>query len=410
MTQAPRIGASGARIIDEARTDRLPIKQQLRGRARRSSGKPRIVLAVTISASIGLYRGYQTRLAQDGWDVHVVSSPGPEMDDLIASGDGVTYHALPMERNPSPRSDLKGLGQWLRLLRQLRPDVVSAGTPKAGLLATTAAAMLRLPVRIYHQRGLRLETETGARRRVLWAAERCTVVCATHVLAVSHSLKSTLVRERLAPASKVTVLGAGSSAGVDMERFSGVPGPRTDGRRVIGYVGRLTIDKGLGTLAAAVELLHHRSVSPELLVVGGVEEDAALVPLQRLRDLGVPVTCTGFVAEPAPFYGQMAVHCLPTKKEGFPNVVLEASACAVPTVTTTATGAVDSVVDGQTGYLVPIDDAEAMADALMTLLQDPELGATMGRAAKDRVRQHFDRRVVWPLMDEFHLGAAGLRR
>lgn len=392
--RAPRPAAAPAEAVPEA--SRTAAADAL------APAGIRIVFSVTHSVSLVLLRGYQGHLASRGWDVHVVASPGSEMDRLIASQDGVTYHALPMARQPNPLADLRSLAHWLRLMRRLRPDVVSAGTPKAGMLGMVAAAALRVPVRIYHQRGLRLETESGAKRRLLWMLERLTIRCSTRVLAVSHSLKGALVRERLAPASKVTVLGSGSSAGVDLQRFADVPATTDTDHRVVGFVGRVTPDKGLETLAQAIGILHDRGAAPTLLVVGSVEDPAALVPLRDLMHRGVRVIATGGIAEPAPYYKQMSVLCLPTRREGFPNVVLEAAASGIPAVTTTATGAVDSVVDGKTGFVVPVDDALAMADALATLLDDPARAVEFGQAALERVREQFDRRKLWPVFDEFH--------
>src|SRR5207302_3183011 len=91
----------------------------------------------------------------------------------------------------------------------------------------------------------------------------------------------------------------------------------------------------------------------------------------------------------------MDVLALPTYREGFPNVPLEAQAASVPVVTTRVTGAVDSVIDGVTGRLVPAQDADALAAALIELLSHPEKRKKMGKMAAQWVEDRFRRELVW---------------
>ena len=102
-----------------------------------------------------------------------------------------------------------------------------------------------------------------------------------------------------------------------------------------------------------------------------------------------------FASEIATYYFVMDMLVLPTHREGFPNVVLEAQAASRPVVTTSATGASDSICDGLTGLVVPVGDAVALADALMKLLSDPELAQRMGRAGRERVIREFRHETIW---------------
>ena len=112
--------------------------------------------------------------------------------------------------------DARALVEWLGLLARLRPDIVVAGTPKAGLLGMLAAWCVRTPARVYLLRGLRLETEHGVKRKTLHVLEALAARCATVVQCVSTSLRDEFISLGLAPASKVIVLGAGSSNGVEV--------------------------------------------------------------------------------------------------------------------------------------------------------------------------------------------------
>jgi glycosyltransferase involved in cell wall biosynthesis len=322
-----------------------------------------------------------------------------------------------MKREPSPVADLRALIGWVRLLRRVRPAIVSVGTPKAGLLGGLAARMTRVPARVYHLRGLRLETTTGVRRRVFTALERTAMASAHTVVAVSASLRQRALDLRLVDEARIRVLGHGSSNGVVIPAATPTPAERTARRRelglvddvpIIGFVGRLTTDKGLDVLADARSILEDRGVDHQMLIVGGVDEGAAPSILATLRSVGRPPIETGHVPDAREYYAAMDLLCLPTLREGFPNVVLEASAAGVPTVTTDATGAVDSVVDGVTGRIAATGDPLSLADRLQELVEaGPDARGRMGDAARTRAERDFSREHVWGLFDDFLTTAAG---
>ena len=375
--------------------------------------KPRILLGVTADISLSLMRGMPAYLVSQGWDVHVVTSPGERLSQL-AELPGVTTHSLAMERNPSPVKDLIALIRWVSLLKSVRPDVISVGTPKAGLLGSVAGRITRVPKRVYHLRGLRFETATGIQFKVLTFLEKVTSAAATHVLSVSHSMRDKFVAMKLTPAQKAVVIGAGSSNGVQLEEFAATLFGAAeiaklrdslqiqDGIPVVGFVGRLTEDKGLIVLAKARRLLSDWGIDYQLLVVGGFDDSDGERILAAINVFGRPAIVTGAVPKPAVYYRLMDVFCLPTLREGFPNVTLEASASSLPTVTTDATGAIDSVVDGVTGVLTRSGDPVSLAEGLMRLVNDVGTRVSMGEQALKRVKADFAREHVWKMLGEFY--------
>lgn len=375
--------------------------------------RPRILLGVTVDDSLMLMSGFPEFLAERGWDVHVVSAPGPRLEAL-KSLRGISAHEIPMVRDPSPLADLRSFLAWLQLLNHLKPDVISVGTPKAGMFGSLAGFLTRVPRRIYHLRGLRLETECGARRLVFSLIEKLTMTVSTQVLSVSASLRQRSVDLRLVRGHKVVVLGKGSSNGVDIQRFekacvsgSDVAALKsklglTADSPVVGFVGRLGRAKGLGVLAEARAILAEREIDYQLLVIGDVDDESGADSLKKLELCGRKPVTAGRVHDVAPYYGLMDVMCLPTLREGFPNVVLEASAAGLPTVTTNATGAVDSVVHGETGLIVEVNSASDLAESLAQMISNPELRLRMGRAARARVVANFDRRAVWSKTERFY--------
>jgi len=382
----------------------------------------RVVHLTAVPGMLLFLQGHLADLAAHGFEVTVLSSPGPLLDRLAAA-EGVGRVGVPISREISPLSDLLSLARLVRALRALRPDVVDVHTLKAGLLGIVAARLVGVPVRIYHVHGLRHVTTTGLRRALLRTCERLTSRLATRVLCVSRSVARAALAEGLVPAGKTSVLLGGSIAGVDAaERF--VPpgaGARRAARadvglppdaRVLGFVGRLVRDKGVAELAAAWRAL--RESHPDLwLVVLGEREQGDPIPDALYGSLaGDPrVRLAGYDRDTPRWYRAMDVVVLPTYREGFPVVPLEAAAMGLPVVATEVPGCVDAVVDGATGILVPPRDVPALTAALRAYLDDPALRARHGAAARARVLRDFDQRPMWnALRGEYQRLAAGAAR
>ena len=377
--------------------------------SRRAKKPPTILVGVT-HAQTCLVLGARLRaLRNAGFHVLLLSSPGPVLD-ITAAREQVERIELPMRRSIAPLADLVSLYRLWRLIGKYRPDLVEFGTPKAGLLGTLAAWLRGVPRRVYMLRGLKLESTSGLKRRILLAAERMAARCAHVVLCNSESLRAEALALRLAPYRKLRLLGEGSSNGVDIERFS--PGPSTVREQlgiphyvpVIGFAGRLTRDKGLPELCEAFDLILCAEPSTRLLLVGwfDVAEDA-VDPGLRMRILRHPqIYCTGFVPDTAPYYRAMDLLVLPTWREGFPNVVLEAAATGIPVVTTECTGARDSVLPEITGLMIPPGHPDAIYEAVMKLIRDPKRRQLMGRSARAWILEHYvESRVVGMTVDYY---------
>ena len=319
---------------------------------------------------------------------------------------------LPMERGIAVWADLLSLLRLGKILCRLRPQIAEFSTPKAGLLGMLAATFCRVPRRIYLLRGLRLETVRGFKRQVLLWSERVACTCAHVVLCNSQSLRARAVGLKVVQEQKITILGQGSSVGVDLGRFRPGASPVREDEgwkacdHVIGFVGRLTRDKGLPELLEAFERIVFSDPMARLLLVGWFDaaEDAISEEL-RLRITSDPrIRCTGFVYDTAPFYRAMDLMVLPTWREGFPNAVLEAQASGVPVITTLATGSRDSVIPEVTGLLIPPGNVEAITNCVLKLLGDDARRLQMGRAARRWVRAHYADYKVLRLNAEFYSG------
>ncbi len=133
--------------------------------------KPRLLHVTTVPMTLCFVAGHVAHARRRGFEVHVLSSPGAALDEF-ARDLQVEAHGVPMPRRITPLADLAALWRIVRVMRRVRPTIVDAHTPKGCLLAMMAAALCRVPVRIYHQHGLPLMTATGLKRRILRGTER----------------------------------------------------------------------------------------------------------------------------------------------------------------------------------------------------------------------------------------------
>jgi glycosyltransferase involved in cell wall biosynthesis len=368
----------------------------------------RLVHITTVPDSLDFFTGQIGYLKARGFDVQALSSPG-ELLAHFAVREGITVHGLEMPRRITPVRDLVTVLRLRSCLRRCRPHLVDAHTPKGGLLGMLGAWLARVPVRVYHLHGLPLMTATGLKRRLLWWAEKISCFLAHQVLCVSRSLREVAVAERLCPSDKIKVLLSGSINGVDAEAAfnparvgaearaavrarHGIPPDAT----VVGFVGRVVRDKGLVELAEAWRTLREEIPALHLLIVGPFEPQDPLPPeVEHLLRSEPRIHLTGMDWNTPPLYAAMDVVVLPTYREGFGIVAIEAGAMELPVVATRVAGCVDAVQDGVTGTLVPARDAAALTTAVRHYLADPELRRKHGRAGRERVLREFRPEAIW---------------
>ena len=376
---------------------------------------PQLVHVTTIPFTQWLFlKGQFAYMAAAGFDVHAVSSPGHYLDK-IEQRDPVTTHGIPISRRICPRQDMNSMLELYRLFRKLRPEIVQLSTPKAALLGALAAKAAGVPIRIYQVRGLSSECETGWKRWVYQRLEHLTAKLCNASLVNAPSLLE--YAKQAGVLRNGWVAGQGMSNGVDVAglkagrmRSATLAHPRSTGNTrdtdqptelVIGYVGRLTRDKGLEDLHAAWQPLREDYPNLRLLLVGPVEtENAISRPCLESFQQDARVTLSGLQDNVASFYEQMDVFVYPSLgSEGFPNAPMEAAAMGLPVIATRVVGCVDAVVEEVTGKLVSPGVPQELERALRRYLDDPARRQQHGQAGYHRVQQSFRPVALWA---EFH--------
>src|SRR5579871_6012373 len=355
----------------------------------------------TVPQSLGFLRGQVRCMKDKGIVVHVLSSPGGSLE-RFGNEQEVATHVVPMTRRITPFRDLVALWRFRRVLRRVRPHIVHGHTPKGGLLSMLAAWWCGVPVRVYHLHGLPMQTATGLRRRLLRFSEKLACAFAHEVLCVSHSVREVAIAERLCPPEKIQVLLDGSIDGVDADKFDPARFPAPKRRQVreqhgippdalvLGFVGRIVRDKGLIELAQAWSKIREEFADAHLLLVGGTEpQDPIPADVEELLHHDPRIHLAGVLRDMPPLYSAMDVVVLPSYREGFPVVPLEAAAMQLPVIATRIPGCIDAVEDGVTGTLVGVRDADALAVTVRAYVSDPLLRQKHGLAGRERIQRSF---------------------
>jgi len=330
---------------------------------------------------------------------------GYALDPRIAAAVQVLH--VPIQRRITPLRDLVALRSLIRVLVAGRFDAVHSVAPKAGLLAMMAGVAAHVPVRIHTFQGEVWASRQGLARSILKAIDRVVGRLATHVLVVSRGEQAFLEGQGILLPGRSTVLGAGSIAGVDIDRFRPDDDARNSVRGELGggdadllvmYVGRIAEDKGVLDLARAFAAFLAGHPKSRLVFVG---PDEGRLQGRLERESG-RLHFTGYTATPERYLAAADIVCLPSYREGFGVALIEAGACGVPVVAARLYGTRDAVVEGVTGLFHEPRDVQDLERCLGTLADDPELRRRMGRAGRGRVAAQFRQEtLVQALLDYY---------
>lgn len=331
-----------------------------------------------------------TRLQDLGWTPEVLTlrGEGPLSDAFHAAGIPVTDLAVPRERGTWAMR-----GAMRRWWRQRRPDVVHTHNVSP-LVATALALPRRRTTRLVHTKHGRARSDRWRGRLLTrWAAHR-----ADAIAAVSRDALSRALELEGFPADRTTLI----YNGIDTDGLAVRTGPWH--RRIV-TVARLEPVKAIDMLLRAVAIAVRETPDLTLDVVGDGSERPALEGLTRQLGIGANVTFSGWSDDVPRRLREADVFVMSSKSEGLSLTLLEAMAAGLPVVATAVGGNPEVVEEGVTGVLVPRDDPEALARAVLSVAGHPDRAAAMGRAGRDRVMARFSLDTMAAAYDRLYRNA-----
>ena len=329
-----------------------------------------------------------------GYDVHVATMDGPAVADIEALG--MTHHAIPMTRSGKhPLQELGTLLALVRLFRRVRPDVVHLVTIKPVLYGGIAARLARVPGMVAAISGLGFVFLSDTLKMRLVRS----VVARLYRIALGHP-NSRVIFQNANDRDLLKSLGAVRDgqvvmirgAGVDLDAYRALPEPAAP-PVVVTMVARLLRDKGVQEFVQAAGMLRQRGVPVMMQLVGGVDAgnpaSATQDEVEAWQRDGA-VQALGERSDVPELYAASHIAVLPSYREGLPKSLIEAAACARAVVTTDVPGCRDAIEPGETGLLVPVRDAQALADAIARLAEDATLRQAMGKAGRALAEREFN--------------------
>lgn len=368
----------------------------------------KLIRITTVPVALKTLLKGQLKFMSQHFEVIGVSSNGEEMIDIIRN-EGIKTHVIEMTRSITPLKDLKSTYQLYRYFRKERPLIVHTHTPKAGTVGMFAAWLARVPHRLHTVAGLPLLEAKGLKRALLNSVEKWTYKCATLVLPNSFGLKDIILQEGFIKASKLKVIGSGSSNGIDTAHFD----PRLiseekkqELKHAIGissddfvfvFIGRIVSDKGINELLEAFDELSGTFGNCKLILVGAREShlDPILSTSESIIKTNQNIKEVGLQRDVRPFLAISNVLAFPSYREGFPNVVLQASAMELPCIVTDINGCNEIITNHKNGIIIPAKSKSALKDAMTYCLKNPAHVKTMAEQSRSNIINLYEQDYIW---------------
>lgn len=368
----------------------------------------KLIRITTVPLSLDKLLGGQLRFMSKHFAVTAVSSDLTYLEK-VGKKEGVDIYNVEMTRKITPFKDMLSLWQLYLFFRQHKPFIVHTHTPKAGTVGMIAAKLAGVPNRLHTVAGLPLLEAGGYKRRLLDTVEKLTYACATKVYPNSNGLKEIIEAAKFCGPEKLSVIGRGSSNGIDTQYFNPeniTQATRDDLRQTLQikpsdivfiFVGRLVSDKGLNELLTAFKRITLQHANVKLLLVGPSEPELDPLHEDSLRMIASEesIITTGMQDDVRPYMAIADMLVFPSYREGFPNVVMQAGAMGLPAIVSDINGCNEIIEEGTNGLIVPVKNSIELFDAMDRLLVDKQLFQELKSNSRQMIVSRFEQQYVW---------------
>jgi len=357
----------------------------------RARPAPRLLYVVTEDWYFLSHRLPMARAARAaGFEVHVATNVGEDADEI--EEEGFVLHPVRFARGRlSPFSAMGTVLALRKLYRAVDPAIVHHVAMQPTILGIVASFGRKFAT-VYGITGLgyAFMADTGpakSLRRGIRVLLRFGLNRRRAIGLVQNPDDREVLAELGVKPDHIALI---PGSGIDADRFRPIPEP--DGPVTVAYVGRMLDDKGVRTLIAAHRMLRGSNISCALLLAGTPDPaNPASIPQTEVAGWGREqgVTWLGQVADIATVWRRAHIAVLPSRREGLPKSLLEAAACGRPLVATDVPGCREIVLHEKTGLLVPVDDPQALAAAILRLVRSSQQRIRFGVAARRLVDERF---------------------